>query len=118
MALRIPEASLEMDERNRFGVGVFSRGGRRSNFRVAVPKKRANWNDPPAHFALAGRFALGSHGTTLLPRHEPLNWRIGDVRPGESLVLEMQLERSTLSLWCFDICLRTGQIDTTRCVIG
>jgi hypothetical protein len=63
----------------------------------------ATWNDPPARFTLDGPFESGSRGTTLLPGQEPLHWRIREVRPGESFVLEMQLDRATLSFeWRFD----------------
>jgi hypothetical protein len=63
----------------------------------------ANWNDPPATFALDGAFVPGSRGTTLLPGQAPLRWTVGEVRPGESFVLEMQLERATLTFeWRFE----------------
>jgi hypothetical protein len=62
-----------------------------------------NWDDPPAQFALDGPFAAGSQGTTLMPGQEPVRWRISDVRPGQSYILETQLEGATLSFeWCFD----------------
>ena len=51
----------------------------------------ANWIDPPAEFALHGLFEEGSWGTTLMPGQEPLHWRVAEVRPGRSFVLEMQL---------------------------
>jgi len=63
----------------------------------------ANWNDPPASFALEGPFETGSRGTTVLPGQEPLHWLIREVRPFESFVVEMQLDRATLSFeWRFD----------------
>ena len=62
-----------------------------------------NWDDPPAQFQLDGPFAAGSWGTTRLPGQEPLRWHIRDVRPGSSFVLEMPLDRATLSFeWRFD----------------
>jgi hypothetical protein len=62
-----------------------------------------NWDDPPAQFQLDGPFAAGSWGTTRLPRQEPLRWQIRDVRPGRSFVIEMPLDRATLSFeWRFD----------------
>ena len=62
-----------------------------------------NWNDPPAEFALDGSFEEGSCGTTLLPDQEPLHWRVAEVRPGKSFVLEIQLDRATLAFeWRFD----------------
>ncbi len=63
----------------------------------------SNWNDPPATFALDGPFETGSRGTTLLPGQEPLHWRIREVRAGTSFVLEMPLDRATLTFeWRFD----------------
>ena len=63
----------------------------------------ANWNDPPARFALDGPFEVGSCGTTLLPGQEPLHWRIREVLPGKSFVLELQLDRAMLTFeWRFD----------------
>jgi hypothetical protein len=64
----------------------------------------ANWNDPPAEFALDGPFEEGSCGTTLMPGQEPLHWRVTEVRPGKSFSLEMQLDRATLTFeWRFDV---------------
>jgi hypothetical protein len=63
----------------------------------------ATWNDPPATFALDGPFATGSQGTTLLPGQQPLHWRVGEVKPAESFVLEMPLDRAMLTFeWRFD----------------
>jgi hypothetical protein len=63
----------------------------------------ANWNDPPAKFALDGPFEVGSCGLTLLPDQEALHWRIREVRHGQSFVLEMQLDGAILTFeWCFD----------------
>ena len=63
----------------------------------------ANWNDPPAEFALEGPFEEGSCGTTLMPGRETLHWRVAEVRPGKSFVLEMQLDRAKLTFeWRFD----------------
>jgi hypothetical protein len=63
----------------------------------------ANWNDPPAQFALSGPFEIGSCGTTLLPGQEPLHWRIREVLPGKLFVLELQLDRAILTFtWRFD----------------
>jgi hypothetical protein len=62
-----------------------------------------NWDDPPAQFQLDGPFAVGSWGTTRLPGQGPLRWQIRDVRPGRSFVIEMPLDRATLSFeWRFD----------------
>lgn len=63
----------------------------------------ANWNDPPAKFALDGPFAAGSRGTTVLPGQAPLHWYIREVQAGRSFIIEMQLDRATLSFeWRFD----------------
>jgi len=63
----------------------------------------ANWNDPPARFALDGPFEVGSCGTTLLPGQEPLHWRIREVVPGKSFVLELKLDQAVLTFdWSFD----------------
>ena len=63
----------------------------------------ANWNDPPARFALDGPFEVGSCGTTLLPGQAPLHWRISEVRPAQSFALEMKLDQAMLVFeWRFD----------------
>jgi len=63
----------------------------------------ANWNDPPASFALEGAFVAGSRGTTLIPGQVPLHWRIREVRPGKSFILELQLDKAMLTFeWLFD----------------
>lgn len=63
----------------------------------------ANWNDPPAQFALDGPFQAGSQGTTQLPGMDTLHWHIREVRHGESFVTEMNLDRATLTFeWYFD----------------
>jgi hypothetical protein len=63
----------------------------------------ANWNDPPARFALDGPFEAGSCGTTLLPGRAPLHWRITEVNPGKSFVVVMQLDRAALAFeWRFE----------------
>jgi Polyketide cyclase / dehydrase and lipid transport len=61
------------------------------------------WIDPPARFALDGPFADGAHGTTVMPEQEPFHWRIRDVRPGRSFVIEILLDRATIRVfWRFD----------------
>lgn len=63
----------------------------------------SNWNDPPARFVLHGPFEAGSFGTTELPEQTPLCWRIAEVRPAESFVVEMQLDRAMLTFqWQFE----------------
>jgi hypothetical protein len=62
-----------------------------------------NWVDPPAQFQLAGPFASGSWGTTRFPGQEPLRWRIRDVRPRTSFIIDMPLDRAVLSFeWEFE----------------
>jgi hypothetical protein len=62
----------------------------------------ANWDDPPARFTLEGAFAAGSWGTTVLPGQAPVHWRIADVRPYESFLIEVQLDGATLTFeWRF-----------------
>ena len=80
---------------------------------VDVPVSRAfawawrtdvrNWDDPPAQFQLDGSFVAGSWGTTRLPGQELLRWQIRDVEPLSSFVIEMPLDRATLSFeWQFE----------------
>src|SRR4051794_27028818 len=61
------------------------------------------WIDPPATFALDGPFVDGARGTTLMPEQGPLHWYVREVRPDQSFVIEMPLDRATLRiLWRFD----------------
>ena len=63
----------------------------------------SNWNDPPARFFLHGPFEVGSVGTTELPEQTPLQWRIAEVLPFESFVVEMPLDRAILTFrWQFE----------------
>lgn len=57
----------------------------------------SNWNDPPARFELDGPFREGANGATLMPGEEPRRWRIARVTPGESYVLEMNLDGARLA---------------------
>jgi hypothetical protein len=62
----------------------------------------ANWNDPPANFALNGPFEAGSRLTTTLPDQI---WHsiIRDVHPGHEAVIEMQLPGAVLEFhWKFE----------------
>jgi hypothetical protein len=63
----------------------------------------ANWNDPPANFSLDGAFIAGSRGTTVLPGQQPLHWKVREVHPPCSFVLEMELDRAILTFeWRFE----------------
>ena len=63
----------------------------------------ANWDDPPARFAIDGPFADGSRGTTTFPDQEPLHWFVRDVQPGRSATIEMALDRASVAFeWHFD----------------
>ena len=63
----------------------------------------ANWNDPPARFVLDGAFIAGSRGTTELPGEQPLHWKVREVHPPRSFVLEMALDGAILTFeWRFE----------------
>ena len=62
-----------------------------------------NWDDPPARFDLDGPFIAGSRGTTTMPGQEPRRWLLREVKPIESYLLEMPLDRAAISFeWRFD----------------
>ena len=62
----------------------------------------ANWADPPAQFALDGPFRDGARGRTVLPNQAPIEWRIGDVRAGDSYTIESDLDGAVLLCeWSF-----------------
>ena len=57
----------------------------------------------PARFQLDGPFANGSWGTTLMPGGESRRWKICDVRPGASFIIEVPLDGAAMSFeWLFD----------------
>ena len=61
------------------------------------------WDDPPARFELDGPFVTGAEGKTTLPGQAPLRWVLRDVRPNESFLIEMPLDRAAfLCEWRFD----------------
>lgn len=63
----------------------------------------ANWDDPPAKFALEGPFAAGTRGTTQLPGQDPLHWIIRKATPPDAATIEIELPGATLSFeWRFD----------------
>jgi hypothetical protein len=63
----------------------------------------SKWNDPPAVFSLDGPFEAGSRGTTLMPGQAPMQWRVGEVRPGEQFAIEMPLHGAMLAFeWRFE----------------
>src|SRR5580765_997470 len=79
----------------------------------------ANWNDPPAEFVLDGPFIAGSHGTTVLPRQEPLHWTIREVWPFTRFVIEMQLDRALLTFeWRFDALSRQRTKMTQKIILS
>ena len=62
-----------------------------------------NWDDPPARFTLEGPFADGSSGTTRIPEHSLIRWRIRDVVPGRSATIAIDLGGATLGFeWRFE----------------
>ena len=78
-----------------------------------------NWDDPPAQFQLDGPFAEGSWGTTRVPGQDPRRWRIRDVQPGASFVIEMLLDRAVLSFeWLFDAASNDRTRITQRIVLS
>jgi hypothetical protein len=63
----------------------------------------ANWDDPPATFELDGPFSAGSSGTTRIPGQAPRQWRLREVNPMASYVLETALEDAAMSFeWRFE----------------
>ncbi|HMG85209.1 MAG TPA: hypothetical protein VK574_05675 [Terracidiphilus sp.] len=61
-----------------------------------------NWDDPPAEFKLHGPFASGSPGTTEMPGQPPRQWRLKDVKAGESYTIEIALAGAVISCkWVF-----------------
>jgi hypothetical protein len=63
----------------------------------------ANWDDPPATFELERPFTAGSRGTTRMPGQEPRRWRLAEVNPLESYVLETELDKAVMTFeWPFD----------------
>jgi hypothetical protein len=63
----------------------------------------ANWDDPPAKFAMEGPFAAGTRGATQLPGQDPLHWIIRKATPPDAATIEIELPGATLSFeWRFD----------------
>ena len=63
----------------------------------------ANWDDPPAEFALKGPFADGARGTTKMPGQPTREWNLRDVRPPETYTVAGDLGGATLScIWTFE----------------
>ena len=61
-----------------------------------------NWDDPPAEFCLHGPFAAGSPGTTEIPGQPARQWRLSDVKPGDSYTIEISLAGAViLCKWMF-----------------
>ena len=63
-----------------------------------------NWNDPPAEFALDGRFATGARGTTSMPGRPPVHWTIEMVDLGRAYTLRTSLSDAVSMLfhWQFE----------------
>ena len=77
----------------------------------------ANWDDPPAEFALEGPFATGSRGITRLPGQEPLHWFIREVTPPNAATIEMSLDGAVLSFeWRF-VGLADGRTRLTQRIV-
>jgi hypothetical protein len=63
----------------------------------------ANWDDPPAQFELDGPFHVGTAGTTRMPGRPPIHWHIRALNPQRAYMLQMTLDRATISFqWRFD----------------
>jgi hypothetical protein len=72
------------------------------------------WDDPPARFELDGPFVSGAEGRTVLPGQPPLKWRLRDVQPLTTFVVEMPLDRAALRFeWRFDA-ISDGQTRLTQ----
>ena len=65
-------------------------------FAWAYMSNVANWDDPPAEFALDGPFADGSRGTTQLPGEPPRQWLLRDVVPMECYTIEFALDGAVM----------------------
>jgi hypothetical protein len=62
----------------------------------------ANWDDPPATFALEGPFAPGTRGVTHVPGQPPIPWFIRDVKPGEAATIEIPADGAAMAFeWRF-----------------
>jgi hypothetical protein len=71
-------------------------------FAWAYMSNVANWDDPPATFELEGPFTSGSRGVTRTPGQEPRPWRLAEVHPFESYVLETEFDGASMSFeWRF-----------------
>jgi len=62
----------------------------------------ANWYDPPSEFELDGEFVAGARGITRTPGQPPMHWRIREVEPPVSAIIEMQLDGAVFTTqWRF-----------------
>jgi hypothetical protein len=78
----------------------------------------ANWNDPPATFALDGTFDAGSRLTTTLPG-QTFHSIIRACKAGREATIEMQLPDAILSfLWKFEELLENRTRITQRLVLS
>jgi Polyketide cyclase / dehydrase and lipid transport len=56
----------------------------------------ANWDDPPARFALDGPFRAGAAGTTTFPDAGEVHWVLRNVRSGHGYTVESAVDRAHL----------------------
>ena len=78
-----------------------------------------NWNDPPARFQLDGPFLSGTFGTTVLPGQDPARWRIREVHPPASFIIDMPLDGAVLSFeWLFHAVSNQRTLMTQRLVLS
>jgi hypothetical protein len=72
-------------------------------FAWAYMSNVSNWDDPPATFELEGPFTAGARGVTRIPGQETRRWRLAEVKPLESYLLEAELDGAAMSFeWRFD----------------
>ena len=63
----------------------------------------ANWDDPPAKFEIEGPFTAGARGVTRMPGQDPRPWRLAEVNPLKSYVLESHLDGAAITFeWRFE----------------
>ena len=79
----------------------------------------ANWDDPPAKFELDGPFIAGTSGTTRMPGQEPRRWRLREVNPMKSYIIDTTLDQAAMSFeWRFEENADGGTRLTQRILLG